>query len=219
MLELEFCSRSDVRYKEIRDRHYIPNRGAHAQQLHFMVWNDGEIAGIISAGSSVFSVKSRNDFFGIPSDKQERQSLWLPAIANNTVFRLETHEKNLGTKTLALWRRVTARLWEEMYGVPLIGFETFIIEESWRRGSMYKADNWKVVGETAGSTKAHNGLDNPSTRLKVEPKIVLCRWAKKPVVPTTRYVSSWRAETEEEKLLAKKKAALRKDLLGVRFGG
>lgn len=217
MVELEFCLRTDPRYKAIRDRHYIPNKGAHAQQLHFMVWDDEEIAGIISAGSSVYSVESRNSFFGIPSDKSERQSLWLPSIVNNTVFRLEKHRENLGTETLALWRRTTAKLWEELYGVPVIGFETFIIEESWRKGSLYKADNWTVVGKTAGSTKVHNGLVNKSSRIDVEPKMVVCRWKKKPVVPKVPYISSWRAETDEQKALAKRKTALRKELLGSRY--
>ena len=217
LLNLEFCSRSDLRYREIRDRHYIPNRGAHAQQLHFIVHDGSKVAGIISAGSSVYSVKSRNDFFSIPGEREVRQSLYLPAIVNNTVFRLENSRKNLGTETLALWRKVTAELWLDIYGVPVIGFETFIIEQSWRRGSMYLADNWTHVGTTAGSTKAHNGLTNKSSRLKVEQKMVFCRWAKKPVVPKDAYVSSWRASTPEEKADARAKANKRKELLGVRF--
>jgi len=32
-------------------------------------------------------------------------------------------------------------LWEDLYGVPVIGFETFVVEEDWRKGTLYRADN------------------------------------------------------------------------------
>ena len=220
-VSLEFCSRTDDRYVEMRDRHYIPNKGAHGQQIHFIVWDDDVRAGIISGGSSVYAVKARDEFFGIPSNKEERESLWLPSIVNNTVFRLETTRPNLGTETLRRWRSVTRELWPQLYGVPVIGFETFIIEESFRRGAMYKADNWQLVGETAGNTKQHvageGGLTGKHSRATVEPKLILCRWAKKRHTPKVPYVSSWKASTQEEKDRAKKIASFRKSLLGERF--
>lgn len=171
--------------------------------------------------SSVYAVRARDEFFGVPSDKEARESLWLPSIVNNTVFRLETTRPNLGTETLRRWRTVVRTLWPQLYGVPVIGFETFIIEESFRKGALYKADNWTIVGETAGSTKQHvageGGLTGKHSRALVEPKLILCRWAKRPYTPKTPYVSSWKASTPEEKDRAKQIAALRKSLIGERF--
>lgn len=215
---LEVCKNTDTRYKEIRDRHYVDNRGTHGQQIHFIIHYDGEIAGIISGASSVYAVKSRDDFFGIPKGREVRQKVFLPAIVNNVVFRLETHIPNLATKVLAKWRKVTAQLWEELYGVQVIGFETFVVEEDYRKGSLYLADNWKRVGETAGSTKAHKGLTTASTRVETSKKLVYCRWIKgKQIVPKVEYVSSWRASTPEEKARAKQLTALRKEMLGKLF--
>ena len=215
---LELCKRSDPRYQEIRDRHYIPNKGTHGQQIHFLIHYKGQIVGIISGASAVYGVKARDEFFGIPKDKHLKQKYYLPAIINNTVFRLEYHEKNLATKVLAKWRRVVTDLWEQIYGVQVIGFETFVVEEDWRKGTLYKADNWIYVGETAGSTKTHKGLNNPSTRLKTQPKMIYCRWVNhKPIIPTKEYVSSWRAETAEEKERAKRIAKLKKELVGQMF--
>ena len=216
IIELECCKRTDIRYEEIRNRHYIENKGSHGQQLHFIVWYNSKIVGIISGASSVYAVKTRDDFFGIT--KENRQKFFLPAIVNNSVFRLEYHEKNLATKVLSLWRRVTAKLWEEIYGVKVIGFETFVIETGYRKGTLYKADNWVYVGETAGNTKSHKGLLNPSTREETCKKLIYCKWIKgKPIIPTTPYISSWRGETPEEKQRAKELARMKKDILGRRF--
>lgn len=219
LIELEFCSRGDQRYKDMRSRHYIPDKGAHGQQLHFIIHNNNKQVGIISGGSSVYAVAARNDFFNFPKEKELKQKFWLPSIVNNTVFRIESPDRNLGTETLALWRRTTIGLWKELYGVDVIGFETFIIEEPWRRGSMYLADNWAHVGTTAGSTKAHGtgGLTESFSRESVVPKMIFCRWAKKPKVPTIEYKSSWRAETAEEKIMAKQKSIKRATLIGERY--
>ena len=61
----------------------------------------------------------------------------------------------------------------------MCGFETFIVEESWRKGSMYKADNWTYVGETQGSTKFHqHGVEKKFERREVEKKLVYCKWIR-----------------------------------------
>jgi hypothetical protein len=207
----------------MRDRHYVPNKGSHGQQLHFLVYFRDQHVGIISGGSSVWWVTSRDKFFGIPADHEKRGSLYLPSIVNNTVFRLEVKEYNLGTRVLAAWRRAMQKLWPYLYGVPVIGFETFIIEIPFRRGTLYESDNWVKVGVTQGSSKTHSlsmgnaGLTGGALWTKTEPKLVYCRWAKKPIVPTTVYVSSWRKQNDAEKKLDAERASLRKELLGVRF--
>lgn len=216
-IQLEYCKRTDSRYQEIRDRHYIPNRGVHGQQIHFLIWYDKRIVGIISGASSVYAVAARDKFFNIPKDKHIKEKYYLPAIINNSVFRLEEHHKNLGTKTLAKWRRVITELWENIYGIPVIGFETFVIEEEWRKGAVYKADNWTYVGETVGNTKTHKGLLNKSQRLDTEKKLIFCRWRKKPLVPTVQYVSSWRNATPEEIQRNKQIQSYKKQLLGKKF--
>lgn len=214
-IKLECVKRTDPRYQEIRDRHYVPNKGTHGQQLHFIIHYNGEVVGIVSGASSVYAVKSRDDFFNIPQEKEVKQKYYLPAIINNTVFRLEYHEKNLATRVLSKWRRVVSELWEKLYGVEVIGFETFVVEEDWRKGTLYLADNWVHVGETAGSTKVHKGLKEKSTRVTTSKKMVYCKWIKgKKKIPTTKYISSWRAETDAEKERARELKRLRENIVG-----
>lgn len=216
MIELEYCKRTDPRYEEIRNRHYVENKGCHGQQIHFLIHYNDKIVGIISGASSVYAVKSRDNFFNIPKDKHIKQKRFLPAIINNVVFRLEHHEKNLATRVLSKFRKISANLWEELYNVPVIGFETFVVEEDYRKGALYKADNWNYLGETAGSTKYHNGLVNKSKRKTVDKKLIFALKTKNKK-PLKDYVSSWRAETIEEKERAKKIKKLKADLIGRKF--
>lgn len=169
MIELTRCKRTDKDYQAIRDRHYVANRGCHGQQLHYLIKLNSNIIGIISGASSVYAVKSRDDFFGLT---KENKRIALNSIINNVVFRLEYHEKNLGTQILSMWRRQVAKDWEEKYKVKVHGFETFVVEEDTRKGAMYKADNWTYLGITAGSTKSHKGLANKSERVVTIPKLI-----------------------------------------------
>ena len=187
-IRLERCKRSCGLYQEFRDRHYVPNHGAIGQQIHYLIWLDGECVGIISGGASAYAVKCRDDFFGLNKDNRQ---VALNGVVDNTVFRLEKNLPNLGTQILRRWREQIARDWEAQYGVKVCGFETFVIENERRKGSMYLADNWTFVGETNGSTKFHqHGVEKQFVRREVEKKLVFCKWIRGGHLPE-EYVSSW----------------------------
>lgn len=171
----QFCKITDPRYKDFRDRHYVDNAGACGQQIHFLIWYKGEHVGIISAGSSVYAVAERDKFFNLSKDKKA-----LVGIVNNTVFRLEKPEPNLATRVLSAWRKVVSSAWLDLYGAPVTGFETFVVEDDLadgrqRKGAMYGADNWAFRGYTKGSAKSHRGLSNRHTRKMTTPKMIFVR--------------------------------------------
>ena len=194
-IKLVRCKRSDPKYQEIRDRHYIPNHGTFGQQLHYLIYLDDEVVGIISGASSVYAVKARDDFFGL---NKENKRAGLPSIINNTVFRLEENLPNLGTQILSIWRKQIAKDWEEKYGVKVHGFETFVIENDDRKGAMYRADNWEFLGETKGSTKTHNGMENKSERLETCKKLIFCKKIKGTKL-STEYHATWRDKSSKKK--------------------
>ena len=177
-IRLEQCKRTDPRYKEIRDRHYIPNHGCIGQQIHYLVFLDDEVVGIISGASAVYAVKARDDYFGLNKDNKRPG---LNSIINNVVFRLERNIKNLGSQILALWRKTIARDWEAKYGVKVHGFETFIVGSEVRFGALYKADNWDYVGDTSGSAKTRSGIQFVSDRAATVKKMIFCK-----KIPKTR---------------------------------
>ena len=163
----------------------MPNNGAVGQQIHYLIYLDKEIVGIISGGSAAYAVGARDAYFGI---NKENRRIALNGIVDNTVFRLEKNLPNLGTQILAMWRKQIAKDWEQRYGVKVCGFETFIVEESYRKGAMYKADNWDYVGETQGSTKFHqHGVEKKFERREVEKKLVYCKWVRGGRLPTEYY--------------------------------
>ena len=133
-------------------------------------------------------MKCRDDYFGITKDNR---NIALNGIIDNTVFRLEKNIPNLGTQILSKWRRQVVIDWEQRYNVKPCGFETFVIENDRRKGSMYKADNWTYVGETQGSTKFHkHGMDKQFIRREVEKKLVFCKWIKNGELPD-HYDATW----------------------------
>src|ERR1035437_4623053 len=184
VLYLEFCSAKHPTYLDIRSRHYVPVKGTHGQQVHFLIWYKGSVVGIISGASAVFATAARDKFFGINKDNR---TLVLNDIVDNVVFRLENHEKNLASRVLSLWKKSVAFAWEFLYDVKVFGYETFILREGLmreiltgkvdalgrperevitvddpelnvRRGNLYKATNWEYVGETSGSGKGRDGV-------------------------------------------------------------
>ena len=190
-IRLRQCKRSCDAYQEIRNRHYIPNHGAVGQQIHYLIYIDGEISGIISGGSAAYAVKCRDDYFGL---KKENRTVALNGIIDNTVFRLENNIPNAGTQILSLWRKTIAEDWYNIYGVKVCGFETFIIENDRRKGAMYRADNWDFCGETQGSTKFHqSGIEKHFERVNVGKKLVFCKKIRGGQLPT-EYFASWNSK-------------------------
>jgi hypothetical protein len=231
---LEFCSRSDPRYQAFRDRDYVENHGAIGQQVHFLIWYKRPLAGIISGGSAVYGVASRDNSFSIT--KQNRKK-FMTSIINNNVFRMEYHNdkrmitksgrdvpvESVATRVLALWRKVIPFLWFDIYAAIPCGFETFVGETEKRKGSVYKSDNWEYVGRTVGSSKSRKGLTNALVREKVEPKLVYVKKSDDyscfaecgdPRFDPSGYKPSWPGKTPAEKQLAKDRAKRRKYLEG-----
>lgn len=192
-ISLVRCKRTNYIYQAFRDRHYVKNNGSVGQQLHYLIYLNNECVGIISGGSAVYSVKSRDDYFGIT--KGNRQ-IAINGIIDNTVFRLEKNIPNLATQILKKWRKRVAVDWEIRYGVRPCGFETFVIENERRKGSLYKADNWDFVGKTQGSTKLHqHGIDNKFQRIEVPQKLIFCKHIKGVHLPET-YQSNWKDQRQ-----------------------
>tara|TARA_R100000995_G_scaffold74342_1_gene43343 strand:+ start:815 stop:1396 length:582 start_codon:yes stop_codon:yes gene_type:complete len=186
-IELIKCKRTDAIYQDIRNRHYVANKGTHGQQMHYKISVDNEIVGIISGASSVWAVKARDNFFGLTKENKRKG---LPSIINNTVFRLEKHIPNLATQVLSLWRKRCAKDWKKRYNVEPHGFETFVVETDYRKGTLYKADNWHYLGETFGNTKSHKGLMNKSTRQNTTKKMIYAKKIPKTKL-STEYEATW----------------------------
>jgi len=178
MIILVEINKSNSTYKEIRNRHYVTNRGCIGRQIHYLIFDSEEFGtrpiGVISGASPVWACKPRDQYFGITKENRVHK---LDEIINNTVFRLEKTVKNLASQTLALWRKQITKDWYGKYGFKIKGFETFIFGEN-RTGGIYKADNWKFVGITQGSkfrSRIRRYTNNTPIRSGEQKKLIFCK--------------------------------------------
>ena len=217
-IDLVMCQRTHPMYLQYRDRHYIPNNGCHGQQLHYLVLYEGVQIGVISGASAVYGVKARDTFFGIDNQKRKIQ---LNSIINNVVYRVENAPRNVPSQALAAWRKRIAQDWQYLYQVKVAGFETFVIEADLedgrsRSGALYKADNWQVLGLTAGNTKSHaakdgaGGMNAAHTRKQVCQKLILARKVKN-VALCSEYTATWRDPKAQKAVQARRKELLARD--------
>ncbi len=146
-LELELVKKSSPVYANLFLTHYPKSKGVLGRQCHYLVWYKGEVAGIVGANSPPIHYKKFTEYFpGFTEDN------WM----NNNVYNLVKHDiKNLGTKTLKLFRQTVKKDYETKYNLPLVGLVTFV--EPPRDGAIYKADNWDYLGMTQGVTCRRSG--------------------------------------------------------------
>ena len=218
MIQLELVKRTDPRYQAMRDRHYIPNRGQHGQQCHYLIWDNDEHVGIISGAGALYGVAARDAFFSLPSGSAKE--IMLNGIVHNTVFRLEQTRPNLATQVLAKWRKLIAEDWFRLYDVRVAGFETLVIPDlrdqsmTDRLGTLYLADNWTFCGRTFGNTKVHGkgGLNAAHGRAETAKKFLYCYRCKKVPFPTS-YTSTWNSNTPETRAIERRRTAAKRQLL------
>jgi hypothetical protein len=181
----EFTSRTDPRYVKIRKQHYVKMRrkvpAEIGRQIQFLVWrrDNYEPIGIITAGSAAFQIAPRDQSFGVTDENRERL---IQRIVNNTICRMEVHEKGLMQRVLSIWRRIIPYVWFDLYSDDVLGFETLVEEDEIkhedgtvekRDGHNYKGDNWtRLEGKTKGSAKRHSGIENKHTRESTTEKLI-----------------------------------------------
>lgn len=174
-MHLILSSKGDSDVKNMMANHYSQPKGFVGRQIIYKIYDDNEqLCGAIAGGSATLHLPGRNEFFGSAFSINE--------VINNIFFHLIPNgDKNLGTKTLKLFRNAVVVDWQRKYGDRVIGFETLV--ELPRSGSIYKADNWTQVGQTTGYTckrVAGKGTDTWTGKRvwdtkNLRPKIVFCK--------------------------------------------
>ena len=138
-LKLQRCTKSNKTFGQLYFTHYPKSKGIVGRCLCYLVLYKNQVAGIIGCSSPPLNYILFREFFNTDNEK---------LYVNNNVFRLTVNEKNLGTKVLKLFRNTIVNNYKEKYGDDLMGIVTFV--EPPRTGALYKADNWKYLGETQG---------------------------------------------------------------------
>jgi hypothetical protein len=135
--------------------HYPKSKGIVGRSINFLIYSYGKPIGIIGFASPPLNYLKFNNFFEL--DKNNKSSENAKLFLNNNVYRIIHTQRNLATQVLKMARNEVYKIYLNDYGTKLKGLVTFV--EPPRTGALYKADNWKYIGETEGIEVKRRGKD------------------------------------------------------------
>ena len=128
---------------------YVASARTVGRCIKYLIYYENELVGTFWIGSGFkptpkailnYFEKSQSEFDGM-----------FNTVADNKRFCMIKHIPNLGTQVLKAVRNRAKKDWYERYGDDLVAILTTIGDG--KKGSVYLADNWTKIGETAGLPK------------------------------------------------------------------
>jgi hypothetical protein len=134
--------------KDIITNHhsYVPTTSSVGRRIDWLIRHENRIVGMIGIGSSVYP-PPKDLLNYLQTTKEEYKNLF-NSIANNWRFCMSERVPNLGTRILKELRHHAPIEWKNKYNNDLNHIMTFV--GGGHNGAVYKADNWKVIGQTSG---------------------------------------------------------------------
>jgi len=132
---------------------YVASNASVGRRIDWLIYEDADFPqypiGMIGIGSSVYPPpKDILNELGV--SKEEYKSIF-NSIGNNWRFCMTKRIPNAGTQILKQLRLLAPNAWKQKYGDDLKWLITFVAGGN--NGAVYLADNWKIVGKTAGLPK------------------------------------------------------------------
>lgn len=141
--------------KHIIETHhsYVPTNASVGRRIDWLIYESLEFGsapvGMIGLGSSVYPPPK--DILMRMNVSKNEYRLIFNSIANNWRFCMAKSIPNAGTQILKQLRTLAPIAWKEKYGDDLKILITFVAGGN--NGAVYLADNWEVIGKTAGLPK------------------------------------------------------------------
>jgi hypothetical protein len=143
--------------------HYLGHKIQVGRCLKYLIWGDGELLGAISFSSPAWKLAARDELLRQMGISQRAGHDF---VINNSRFLIlpQVRVPHLASRVLAFatWQVVTD--WSRYYSIEPKFVETFV--ERRRKGTCYKAANWRLIGMTNGYAKAgasHHNSQRPKT--------------------------------------------------------
>jgi Domain of unknown function (DUF4338)/DDE_Tnp_1-associated len=144
------------RYQELmRQHHYLGALPKIGETLWYVAtWREEWVA-LLSFSASALKCAARDRWIGWHF--QHRYSR-LKLVVNNSRFLILPgwHVSNLGSRVLSLCQRRLSSDWESAFGHGVLLLETFVDPQRFR-GTVYRAANWRYVGNTRGFRRTRLG--------------------------------------------------------------
>ena len=125
---------------------YVPSTSSVGRRIDWVVFDDDRPIGMIGIGSSVYPPpKDLLQYVGMSKSEYQGE---FNTFSNNWRYCMKESIPNAGSQILKLLRHHAPIEWKKKYGDNLRYILTFV--GGGNNGAVYKADNWKMVGKTAG---------------------------------------------------------------------
>lgn len=132
--------------------HYLGFSGAVGENAQYLARDaQGREVAVLLYGAAAWKVAARDQWIGwTPAQR----AAGLGRIANQQRFLILPWVRvpHLASHLLALASRRLSRDWQERYGHPIWLLETFV-EEPRFAGTVYRAANWRCLGQTTGRSR------------------------------------------------------------------
>jgi hypothetical protein len=134
----------------VKNHSYVPTHRSVGRRIDWLIYDDdtfpSECLGMIGIGSSVYPPpKDLLSYVGMTKSEYKDN---FNSFANNWRYCLTKSIPNLGSQVLKQLRFHAPLEWNRKYGNFLTHLVTFV--GGGKNGAVYKADNWEMIGETAG---------------------------------------------------------------------
>ena len=142
--------------KKIIEKHhsYVPSARSVGRRIDWLIYHPDytnilgieQPVGMIGVGSSVYPPpKDLLTYVGMSKSEYKDD---FNSFSNNWRFCMRESIPNAGSQILKLLRHHAPIEWKKKYGDDLNYILTFV--GGGNNGAVYRADNWKMVGHTAG---------------------------------------------------------------------
>lgn len=168
-------NKEKVIVKNIIEKHhsYVPSNRSVGRRIDWLIYEKefgipSSPIGMIGIGSSVYP-PPKDILLRIELSKNEYKKIF-NNIANNWRFCMIKSIKNSGTQILKKLRTTAPVAWKNKYGDDLKILITFV--GGGNTGAVYLADNWELIGKTAGLPKHKSSSMKWNTNEELKEKFV-----------------------------------------------
>ena len=180
--------------------HYLGHKQLLGKRLKYLVFIENSPVAALSWSAPAKKLDARDRFIGW-SNELRLKSLF--RIAGNSRFVIFpwAQIQNFGSYILGMNLRRLQEDWAEKYHEKLLLVETFI-DPSFFQGTVYKASNWRKLGETKGYTKQGKGYIYHGNVKEIYIYILNSRYREILGVPSTPFFEQNLSKNVEETSLS-----------------
>jgi hypothetical protein len=151
LIQVKTKEQKDI-VKNIIEKHhsYVASNSSVGRRIDWLIYENiyflENPIGMIGIGSSVYP-PPKDIMIELNVNKEEYRKIF-NSIGNNWRFCMTKKIPNAGTQILKQLRTLAPNAWKEKYNNELKWLITFVAGGN--TGAVYLADNWKIIGKTAG---------------------------------------------------------------------